>query len=1525
MARTRKRTRSPKSTSDQKSVKTARELSVQARATQEGSWGSGGLLTYLTQAGQLIAPWWSPRRDADLDAFWKKSDHLSGALALLAARVATVPLRVLPRDSTVKAHLRQAEDFTIRLTEESEFGQAWTDTICKWLADYWCLAGPTRIHLGGERRGQTKAIAKMVKDKDTGPVLSVTKEGYLVERQVTEWFKNPLGNRRWWWLSLEEASFHSRDQRGGIFVTEDHPILTENGWLPAREVESDMMVATGDPVPNELQSQLLVGTLLGDASMSFVRKRAMLRFGHSVKQEKWLDLKLLALQGFHWTGRNHRVSKIGLNESEVIGINSRASLGLNSWHEAFYPDGKKIVPRDLVKENFSSLMLAAWYLDDGSLHQVETTTGNLIPQVTLYTNSFSESDVQWLADLLTSQEIPSKMRINRRPRDGGKSYPVIAIGAEGSRKLMELIGSFVPPSMRYKVTEDAPDYDLGFWELGSARVYWDRVAVSKQRDFRTGSSYYDKRPAETTYNLSVEGTETFVAAQTVVHNCSDNGGFWEVIGEGKQDGPIVGPAQGLSCLDSFHCVRTGDIEFPVLYRDTSGKPSKLHRTRVAFASDMPSSRVEMRGVGFCALSRAINVSQNLQDISIFKQEKLGSRPVRGILLGKGIHTSVVTGSLEVADEIMDNQGLARLAKLPIIGDIATDADLSLLSLSGLPDGFDEETSTRLGMFAIALAFGVPIRWIWPAATSGATKADAMYQHIAGLGGGIGKVLSIITMLLGGDPRGSRHSAGKFLPPHLKLVFDFQDDEQDRMKADISKVRTEARSKSLADGVINSRVAREQALESGDLSQSQFNQLELDDGRLPDGSDVLSLFTSVDDIYLRLLDLGVREPLALHANDPFIILEEVDLAALNAQNIIGSGRTAGERQKAREALAALGKLKTIYAPEAQRETEQEMQAEVTAEVQEGEEEVAEGEKGFASGFDFSVPVGEVITGELARGAGGRFVNVAQLKEQLRAGMLARRARAGEAAESKPSAAAAAKAANTAAVAEALGMPPGSLDALTVLRSGGDAGDVSDLVGRGFVKLGMDGQPIMTTLGRSMLSAGNSGDVDKARAAIDKDAEKKTRAEGKERDRQAKQAVSAAKKREREAERERKRLEKEAAREREKQERELQRETEAATRDIERMLELESNHSEAAQALGSRGVREEDFNGLMTFRDGASLDAASAQRLAASGLVELDPEGNPRLTTDGRAVMSAADSGDTRRVLDEMSQARERVVGTLDKAEVTREKASDARDKAADYRADAEKLDADADAYETKADGYETEADEFDTEADGFDAEVAELVAAGADSVDIEKAEANATKARERAEKKREQAEAKREQASKKLERAADKRKSATDKDADAVSYDEDARDLVDKVGGGAWTETRPQSKVGPGGEAPEPEEKAISRVPESSGESETIEHGLSGRVKAMVQGAMGALLGRGEKQKVEPRGEPLKPFTKDEVPISDEDIDAATVESKQAQHTFGIVAFPCPVCNEHGAKQYRDHKGLCVCGNCGSTFDPSIEL
>jgi hypothetical protein len=214
--------------------------------------------------------------------------------------------------------------------------------------------------------------------------------------------------------------------------------------------------------------------------------------------------------------------------------------------------------------------------------------------------------------------------------------------------------------------------------------------------------------------------------------CSDNGAFGEVIGDGDSDGPIKGPPIGLAQLDSYNCQRTSDPEFPVIFTDTAGdgKRYKFHHSRVIFASQMPSAAADMYGVGFCWLSRAINVVQNLKDISVYKQEKLGSRPLRAILTAAGVNTQALIDAISMSEEGMDNQGLSRYAKMALIGSTNPQFTLDLLSLSNLPDGFDEKSSTELAMFVIALTGGFPPRWLWPATQTGATKADAMYSHIA---------------------------------------------------------------------------------------------------------------------------------------------------------------------------------------------------------------------------------------------------------------------------------------------------------------------------------------------------------------------------------------------------------------------------------------------------------------------------------------------------------------------------------------------------------------------------------------------------------------------------------------------------------------------------------------------------------------------------------------------------------------------------------------------------------------------------
>ena len=340
----------------------------------------------------------------------------------------------------------------------------------------------------------------------------------------------------------------------------------------------------------------------------------------------------------------------------------------------------------------------------------------------------------------------------------------------------------------------------------------------------------------------------------------DNGRFIEVVGRGSKTGPIVGQPITVEVLDAAQCQRTGDPEFPVIYTDPKkGKRHKMHYTRIMFDSQMPSPQERMYGVGFSAISRAVHNAQHLMDMDVYLEEKMGSRPLRGIMaVGGGLDPGAVANALQTAQNRMGAQGLSRFARLPIIGgaDIE-DPSIDLISLSDLPDGFDHQTSTDLAMAAISLAFGVDARELWPASAAGATRADALLSHIKSRGKGPGYILQTTERMFN----------TKYLPGHLKLVFDYQDDAQDRQASETKQIRSRTRERNLKDMATTIRVERQLMMEDRDIDLAQFVEMELEDGRLEDGKSSLTLFYNTDPVITEMLNLGVDNPTLVTKNDP----------------------------------------------------------------------------------------------------------------------------------------------------------------------------------------------------------------------------------------------------------------------------------------------------------------------------------------------------------------------------------------------------------------------------------------------------------------------------------------------------------------------------------------------------------------------------------------------------------------------------------------------------------------------------------
>lgn len=385
---------------------------------------------------------------------------------------------------------------------------------------------------------------------------------------------------------------------------------------------------------------------------------------------------------------------------------------------------------------------------------------------------------------------------------------------------------------------------------------------------------------------------------------TDNGAFAEVIGEGDPAGPITGMPVSVAHLDSGRCTRTGNSEYPVLYQDTNGRLYKLHYSRVIYTSQMPSPIAEMYGVGFCAVSRCIVVAQTLTDILIFQQEKMGSRPHRQVIVTQGgLDPEDVRSAFYIADSQMDAQNLSRYSKTVVMGSASMpEAKLDKIDLTSMPDGFDEQTSITLGVATIALALGMDARELFPAMGAGATRADALLSHLKQSGKGPGQIIRSV----------ESQFKQKFLPAYVTLAFDFQDDAADMQAADIRNTRAQKRDRDVKNKTLNLRTTREQMVEDGELTRQQFDIMELEDGRIDDGTSVLSLFYSDDPFFVELLSIpNVKDPLDTNNNDPEFMLDEIQKKSMEASKRVLKARTVPDKMQARQALAALDHLKSVY--------------------------------------------------------------------------------------------------------------------------------------------------------------------------------------------------------------------------------------------------------------------------------------------------------------------------------------------------------------------------------------------------------------------------------------------------------------------------------------------------------------------------------------------------------------------------------------------------------------------------------------
>lgn len=234
----------------------------------------------------------------------------------------------------------------------------------------------------------------------------------------------------------------------------------KSNWLIYKYMETYGIAKYGDRfdrlrVANPLtnyQRQLIVGMLLGDASIPALRrkdKNHLLTFGHTGVQEDYAVWKAEKMVPFN-RPLDHVMVSLAKGQPKIykrVIFNSMHHPDFTPIRALFYPEGKKIVPAN-ISDLLTLPAIAIWYMDDGSLSRWHTGLGAYCE---FATHSFTHDDqVILVAALEKHCGVNARLTYSDSPRVGGSGWRLYLPKAD-SYRFAEIMRPHFHPSMLYKL------------------------------------------------------------------------------------------------------------------------------------------------------------------------------------------------------------------------------------------------------------------------------------------------------------------------------------------------------------------------------------------------------------------------------------------------------------------------------------------------------------------------------------------------------------------------------------------------------------------------------------------------------------------------------------------------------------------------------------------------------------------------------------------------------------------------------------------------------------------------------------------------------------------------------------------------------------------------------------------------------------------------------------------------------------------------------------------------------------------
>ena len=339
----------------------------------------------------------------------------------------------------------------------------------------------------------------------------------------------------------------------------------------------------------------------------------------------------------------------------------------------------------------------------------------------------------------------------------------------------------------------------------------------------------------------------------------DKGGFLIVEGTRSLSQPFQESdvPTGIKYISSSQILLNNNENHPYIWVRDGGDNIKLHESRVIRIMQNPMSVMDNVQIGFSYVSKSFNIAQVMAYAVEHGLESLGALESDTIIYGTGINSKSIRQAFKDAQIDSINSGQIRSGKRVYLGMRDANAKLGTLNLKRLPEGFNFQEFTTTTLKLMAVAAGVDEDDFVSTSTSGSSKTATL----------ISEQKNKWKLVAWFSKKFSSEIQAKFLPSVLKMRVGTSEENVNESTAKawiniarVAKIQSEI-------GVTNTRESRINAERNGTITTEQFNRLELEDGRLPDGLPVRALFFSNDPLMQKLLNLpGIPEPCQINDSD-----------------------------------------------------------------------------------------------------------------------------------------------------------------------------------------------------------------------------------------------------------------------------------------------------------------------------------------------------------------------------------------------------------------------------------------------------------------------------------------------------------------------------------------------------------------------------------------------------------------------------------------------------------------------------------